>query len=559
MKRDFAALQGEFDLLVCGGGIYGAWTAYDAALRGLKVALVEQGDWASATSSASSKLIHGGLRYLETYDFKLVRKALKERQMLLQAAPHRVWPLRFGVPVYTDSRNGMLKLKAGLTLYDMLAGFPEEQMRYRHLDHAHFSRHFPFLDERALQGGFTYGDAQTDDARLVLELVAGAMAHGAVCANYARLVAWNEEGGQVCGATVRDAVTNATVQVRARQCVSTAGQWAAATAQGREWCRLSKGIHLVMPALPTNGHCVITAPDDETCYDRFPHPNPLPQAGEGANASPCDFQVNEAILLTAKSDGRVFFIIPWCGRTLLGTTDTDYRGDIGRVVVEADEIDYLLAAANRYLKTAWTKQDVIGSYAGLRVMKQSDAAHPSAASRDWELKTAANGLHHAIGGKLTSAREDATVIVDAVCAQLGVAAPCATRDRDFPWKPAQDFAVWSEEAGAQAQRLGIDAESAKWLARRHGVRIAQVFRIVEETPQLAARIVAELPFIHADLLLCARDEMALHMSDLLRRRMPLLILARLDPAEVRRLAELVAPEMGWDADRIAQEVEACFP
>jgi glycerol-3-phosphate dehydrogenase len=430
-----------------------------------------------------------------------------------------VWPLRFGVPVYADSRNGKLKLKAGLTLYDALAAFPDEQMRHRHFDQAHFSEHFPFLDDASLKGGFTYGDAQTDDARLVLELVAGALAHGAVCVNYARLAEWNEERGQVCGATVRDAVTDATVQVRARQCVSTAGQWMAETAQGRAWCRLSKGIHLVLPALPAR----------------------------------------EAILLTAKEDGRVFFIIPWYGRTLLGTTDTDYRGGIERVVVEAEEVDYLLAAANRYFKTAWTKKDVIGSYAGLRVMKQSDAAHPSAASRDWELKTAGSGLHHAIGGKLTSAREDATVIVDAVCERLGLADTCATNGRDFPWKPRQDFAAWSEEVNTQAHRLGIDTESAKWLMRRHGVRAEQVFRIVEEAPQLAARIVPALPFICADLLLCARDEMVMHLSDLLRRRMPLLILAQLSAAEVRHLAELVAPELGWDAARIEQEVEACRP
>jgi len=517
MKRDFSALQGEFDLLVCGGGIYGAWTAYDAALRGLRVALVEQGDWASATSSASSKLIHGGLRYLETYDFKLVRKALKERQLLLQVAPHRVWPLRFGVPVYADSRNGTLKLKAGLMLYDTLAGFPEEQMRHRHFNHAHFSEHFPFLDEQALKGGFTYGDAQTDDARLVLELVSGALAEGAVCVNYAKVVAWNEERGQVCGATVQDGVTAATVQVRARQCVSTAGQWTVETAQGRNWCRLSKGIHLVLPALPSN----------------------------------------EAILLTAKEDGRVFFIIPWYGRTLLGTTDTDYRGDIDQVNVDDADVDYLLAAANRYLKTAWTKKDVIGSYAGVRVMKQSDAAHPSAASRDWELKSASNGLHHAIGGKLTSAREDATVIVDAVCAQLGVQESCATKGRDFPWKPQQDFAAWSAEMGAQAQRIGIDAESAKWLMCRHGNRIEQIFHIVEKTPKLAARIVRDLPFIYADLLLCACDEMVLHLSDLLRRRMPLLILAQLSATEVRNLANLAAPVLGWDAVRVEQEIGAC--
>ncbi len=573
MKRDFAALQGEFDLLVCGGGIYGAWTAYDAALRGLRVALVERGDWASATSSSSSKLIHGGLRYLETYNFKLVRKALRERRMLLRAAPHRVWPLRFGVPVYTDSRNGILKLKAGLTLYDMLAGFPEEHMRHRHHGHEAFSAHFPFLDEADLRGGFTYGDAQTDDARLVLELVAGAMTHGAVCVNYARLVAWNEENGRVCGATVQDAKGEATLQVRARQCVSTVGKWTAATEPGRAWCRLSKGVHLVLPALPTDGHRIVSSLDD----DCPPLPNPdgttshstkpasgqvagyLPLAGEGASASLRDSQVNEAILLTAKEDGRVFFIVPWYGRTLLGTTDTDYRGDINRVAVEAADVQYLLDAANRYLKTAWTQADIVCSYAGVRAMKQSDADRPSDVSRDWELKTAGNGLHYAIGGKLTSAREDATVIVDAVCTQLGVATPCATDGRDLPWKPQQDFAVWKEEAGIKARNAGIDAESAKWLLRRHGARVEQVFRIIDEKPQLAARVVPDLPFIYADLLFCARDEMAVHLSDLLRRRMPLLILAKLDTDELCHLAELVAPELGWEADRIKQEVEACLP
>lgn len=519
MKRDFAALHGEFDLLVCGGGIYGAWTAYDAALRGLKVALVEQGDWASATSSSSSKLIHGGLRYLETYDFKLVRKALKERRLLLRIAPHRVWPLRFGVPVYADSRNGTLLLKAGLTLYDTLAGFPGEPMQHHHFWKREFSRHFPFLNDEGLHGGFTYGDAQTDDARLVLELVAGAQAHGAVCVNYAQLRAWNEQDGKVCGAAVQDKVSGETLQVRAGQCVSTAGQWTTATEPGRTWCRLSKGIHLVLPALPTS----------------------------------------EAILLTSKKDGRVFFIIPWYGRTLLGTTDTDYRGDIDKVTVGDADVEYLLEAASTYLKRVWTKADVIGSYAGVRVMKQSDAAHPSAASRDWELKTADNGLHHAIGGKLTSAREDAAVIVDTVCAQLGVGKPCASKGRSLPWAPQQEFAAWTTDTAAKAQRLGIDADSAKWLMRRHGTRVARVFDIVAQSPQLAARIVPELPFIQADLLLCAREEMAVHLSDLLRRRLPLLILVRPEAVGLRGLAELLAPELGWDEQRIVQELEACRP
>jgi len=518
MNRNFPSLANtQFDLLVCGGGIYGAWTAYDAALRGLSVAIVEQGDWASATSSASSKLIHGGLRYLESLDFKLVKKALVERQMLLAMAPHRVWPLRFGLPVYADSRVGTFQMKAGLFMYDSLADNLSADMAHHHFDSQAFAGRFPFLAEDGLKGGFTYGDAQTDDARLVLELISGAMAAGAVCVNYCKLTGWIETGGRVSGATVQDQLSLASAKISARQIVSTTGQWTAALEQGRGWCRLDKGTHLVMPALATD----------------------------------------EALLLTAKSDGRVFFMIPWYGMTLLGTTDTDYDGDLDRVAVEPEEVAYLLTEANCYLKTAWTEKDVVGSYAGLRVMKCGDETSPVNASRDWELKTADNGVHYSIGGKLTSAREDASHIVDTVCAQLGVDTPCATRNRTFPWAPEADYARWLVAAITRATQLGIDEESAKWLARRHGKRVSEVFHIVENDPSLAGRIVPALPFIHADLLFCARDEMAVHLSDLLRRRMPLLILARLDESDLRRIAEMIAAATGWDACRVVQEIEAC--
>jgi glycerol-3-phosphate dehydrogenase len=518
MKRDFSLLAGRhFDLLVCGGGIYGAWTAYDAALRGLSVALVEQGDWAGATSSASSKLIHGGLRYLETYDFKLVRKAIRERQRLLELAPHRVWPLRFGVPIYKGSRISTPQLKAGLVLYDLLAGFPGHDIAHRYFGRAEFAGRFPALDSDGLKGGFTYGDAQTDDARLVLEMIAGAMEAGAICVNYCELTGLIESGGQVCGANVLDKLDDKSAQILARQIVYTTGQWTSASQPGRDWCRLSKGIHLVMPALPTD----------------------------------------EALLLTAKSDGRVFFMIPWYGMSLIGTTDRDYFGDLDHVVVEQNEIVYLLTEANHYLKTAWTEADIVGSYAGVRVMKRSDKASPSAASRDWELKTADNGAHYSIGGKLTSAREDAASIVDAVCAQLCVDTPCATKDRIFPWAPETDFAEWSVAATAQAAQFGIDAECAKWLIRRHGGRTAQVLRSIEGDPRLAERIVATLPFIYADLLFCARNEMAVHLDDLLRRRMPLLILAKLTDGTLRRIAETVASTLGWDEFKMNQEIETC--
>ena len=519
MKRDFSLLAGRhFDLLVCGGGIYGAWTAYDAALRGLSVAIVEQGDWACATSSASSKLIHGGLRYLETYDFKLVRKAIRERQLLLELAPHRVWPLRFGVPVFNDSRIGTLRLKAGLALYDILAGFPGADIAHRHFGRAAFAGRFPVLDSDGLKGGFTYGDAQTDDARLVLELIAGAMAAGAVCVNYCRLTGLIESGGRVCGATVDDQLNHHNAQITAGQIVYATGQWTSASQPGRDWCRLAKGVHLVMPAALQD----------------------------------------EALLLTADSDGRVFFMIPWYGMTLLGTTDNDYQGDLDHVSVEPEDISYLLAAANHYLKTAWTEEDIAGSYAGVRVMKRSDQASPSDASRDWELKTAGNGVHYSIGGKLTSAREDAACIVDTVCAQLGVATPCATQSHPFPWAHEENYSEWSVAIKAQANRLGIDQESAKWLMRRHGKRVGQVLRSMEDNPRLAERIVPTLPFIYADLLFCARDEMVIHLDDLLRRRMPLLILAKLSEHTLRRIAETVAATMGWDESALNHEVASCF-
>ncbi|MBI3223251.1 MAG: glycerol-3-phosphate dehydrogenase/oxidase [Nitrosomonadales bacterium] len=518
MKRDFSALSGrQFDLLVCGGGIYGAWAAYDAALRGLKVAIVEQGDWACATSSASSKLIHGGLRYLETYDFKLVRKALKERQLLLKLAPHRVWQLRFGVPVYADSRVGMLRLKAGLTLYDLLAGGAAPGMGHRHFGRAAFAEHFPLLDSAGLKGGFSYADAQTDDARLVLELIAGAQDTGAVCVNYCQLSGVVEAQGRVCGARVVDGISGAAVEVRATQIVNTTGQWITVTEQGENWCRLAKGIHLVLPGSPGQ----------------------------------------EALLLTAKSDGRVFFIIPWYGMTLLGTTDTDYRGALDHVVVEQQEVAYLLDAANHYLKTSWTAQDVVGSYAGVRVLQRSDHASPSAVSRDWELKTAPDGVHYSIGGKITSAREDASGIVDTVCAQLGENAACATRERRLPWAPGKDHAAWAEDVGVRAAQLGVDAESAQWLMRRHGSKAVDILRGIERDPNLAQRIVPALPLIHADLLHCAHAEMVVHLDDLLRRRMPLLILAKLDEPVLRRIALSVSDMLGWDESRVAVEMARC--
>jgi glycerol-3-phosphate dehydrogenase len=518
MHRDFSLLKDHnVDVLVCGGGVYGAWTAYDAALRGLQVAIVDQGDWACATSSASSKLIHGGLRYLETFDFKLVRKTLAERQMLLKAAPHRVWPLRFGIPVYKHSRIGSLQLKIGLLLYDLLASTVPKIQTYRCHSHGEFAERFPCLEATGLKAGFTYFDAQTDDARYVLELIAGAQDSGAICLNYCRVNRFLENGDRLCGAVCQDQVTGEKTAVGAALIVNTAGHWSAHL-HGDNRYRLSKGVHLILPKVLEN----------------------------------------EALLLTAQTDGRVFFMMPWYGLTLLGTTDTDYSGDIDHVAVEDEDIHYLLSEANRVLRTvSWTADDIIGRYAGLRVLKPSDEASPSAVSRDWTLKITRDGLFSSIGGKLTSAREDAEHIVDTACKRLGIDAAGQTFGKAFPWRPDTDYAEWCTGALHKAARLGIDNISAHWLLRRHGNRVPAVFELCEQEPDMARRITPALPFIMADLVFCAQHEMVVHLEDLLRRRMPLLILAKLTPAELQHLARITAEVLGWDQDIMNHQLDRC--
>jgi glycerol-3-phosphate dehydrogenase len=420
---------------------------------------------------------------------------LAERERLLRLAPHRVWSLDFGVPVYAGSRLKSWQLRIGLTAYDFLAGKLFAPERHHRLSQQAFAARFSLLGKAALQCGFIYADAQTDDARLVLELVAGAIQHGAVAVNYCRVTQLQEQEGKACGAIVADQLDGNTASIAAKQIVDATGRWAATHAP----CRLTKGVHLLLPA-----------------------------AGLG-----------DALLLTAPSDGRVFFIIPWYGMTVLGTTDTDYRGDVDQVMVEPQDVRYLLDAANAYLKTAWTEADVSGSFAGVRVMRGNEQSSPSAVSRDWELVTANNGVHYSLGGKITSAREDAASIVDAVCAQLGVHAPCATQNTPLPWTPDADFQTWKGNFYSEAKALCVDDECCLWLMRRHGKRATEILRSIAADMTLAQRIVPTLPLIYADLLHCAQHEMVMRQDDLLRRRMPLEILTQLDEATLRRIAEAV--------------------
>jgi glycerol-3-phosphate dehydrogenase len=510
----------NFDLLVVGGGIYGAWTAYDAALRGLSVALIERDDWAAGTSSASSKLIHGGLRYLEQREFALVRRTLDERRRLARLGPHRVRPLRFLLPVYAGDRVGPWRLRLGLWLYDRLAGPDQPVPRARRLGASEARERWP-LDTCGLRGAFTFGDCQTDDARFALEIVDGAVARGAVAANRVEATSLIVEGGRVRGAAVEDRETGATAEVRAGAVVACTGPWTARWVGARvpaftRALRLTKGVHIVLPPL----------------------------------------EVDDAFVIPSNEDRRVVFLIPWYGRTLVGTTDTDYSGTPDALRVEQREVAYLLDRVNRVLDPVrFGPGDVIAAFAGLRTLPRSGSLRPSEISREWRLDEPLPGLLVPVGGKFTSARADAAVAVDRALALLGRdPVPCATAELPFPWAPPDDYPAWNRRMLAAGLSLGLDEETSEYCQLRYGARVEQIYDLVHDTPELAHRIVPDAPFCLAEVVQAVRNEMALSLEDVLRRRVPLLLVSRLNETRLQLVVELVGQTLHWTVDRARHEL-----
>lgn len=521
MERDFHRLhKGPFDVLIIGGGVYGAWTALDAALRGLEVAVVDKGDWASGTSMASTKLIHGGLRYLEQLRLDLVRSSLEERRQLSIIAPHRIVPLTFFIPIYDGNRVGPIKLKTGLWLYDLIAGKGQPVPPHERINRQESVAAYPFLDSENLSGGYTYGDCQTDDFRLVLDIIDGARHAGAVAVNYAKAVSLISQGRKVCGAIVQDLMTGATAQIQAQVVVNAAGPWAPLVDDIHllsSYVRYSKGIHLIMPPLPTKN----------------------------------------ALLMMSHTDNRIFFVVPWYGKSLLGTTDSPFSGQPDLVRVEADDIDYLLTEVNRHLKgIQWRKEDILGGFAGLRTLQNEPGKPLSQVTREWSLIEPRPGLLVSIGGKYTSARVDAAKMVENILALIGrpstAAAP--TTGYTLPSTPRADYKTWRKIMVQEAMAAGLDHQRAVFLAMRFGTAASDVLGLVQERPDLSCPIHPDLPFIRAEVVHCARHEMALRLEDLLRRRIPLVILARPDRNLAGEMAALASPEMGWSQEEIRNEV-----
>jgi glycerol-3-phosphate dehydrogenase len=493
MQRNFDALNNSFDLLVIGGGIYGAWTAYDAALRGLKVALVEKKDWGSGTSQSSSKLIHGGLRYLEHGWFGLVRKSLQERKRLLRLAPHRISPLCFLLPIYEDSRLKRWALKIGLSLYDLLAPSDFRMRKHRFLSKEEVLTTLPFLSGKKMLGGFEFFDAQTDDARCTLEIVWGALQANAVCVNHTEVTHLLRVKDRVCGVLVKDSETGKTLEIQSKITVNTAGPWCEhlekTENETRRFTRLTRGAHLVMPLLSKD----------------------------------------RAMLLSTRLDRRVFFLLPWYGATLLGTTDTDYYGNPNDLndCVSAEETTYLLEEANRYLDVPWSAKDILGSFVGLRALKRGSKP-PSSISREWILEEPEKNFLLSLGGKFTSARMDAAQIVDRVSKMLGISSSHPTEERPFPWCPKVNFQEWKQEKIQEGISLGLDAETAHHACHRFGSTVDLLFSLIRKDPALANRIVPEHPFCQGEVKHAALHEMARTSEDIFRRRIPLSILSKIN-------------------------------
>ncbi len=514
-----------FDLLIIGGGVTGAGVARDAALRGLKVALVEKTDFAAGTSSKSSKLVHGGFRYLEHAQFRLVFEGTNERALLMRVAPHLVRPLEFLLPVYKHDKPGLFVLDVGLWIYDGLSKFSSPKL-HRTVRAQRLGKLEPGLKREGLDGGLLYYDCATDDARLTLENIIDARALGATIANYTRAVKLIKEGERIAGAEVQPVESEAPIAVRARVTINATGPWTddvRKLAGENGILHASKGVHLVVDA---------------------------------KRLAP-----RHAVVMKQKK--RIVFCIPWGGdRTVIGTTDTYYDAPPEDVHTDAADVAYLLDLANDYFPDAkLVPDDVLATWAGVRplIKPDSDVATASDVSREHHILERP-GLVTIAGGKLTTYRRMAAEVVDHAGKQLGSIAPCATETRPLPGAAEPIYGAGYAGVTQISERIAaagaVDAAVAKHLANTYGARAPSVLARVQAEPALGERLDPELAFVMAQVDVAVDEEQALTVEDVLGRRLPLLLRARdqgLGACE--RVARRMAGRLGWDAARTAREVE----
>jgi glycerol-3-phosphate dehydrogenase len=517
-RHDLATLAGErFDVLVIGGGIVGCGTLLDATSRGLRAALVEREDIAVGTSSRSSRLIHGGLRYLEQFRIQLVREALAERARLLRLAPHlvRLEPLLF--PLYGRRVATRAFYEAGMTLYDIL-GARRDGGTHRHLSVAETLERTPALRPDGLRGGLVYHDGVEDDARYALGVARTAQRAGATVVTRASAESLIEEHGRVVGARVHDRIGGSSVDVRARAVVDATGVWAADPS-----APLSGGSTTIVPS--KGAHLVVRR-------DRIP----------------------SSVGLTVRVPGKVVFFVPWSRHWLIGTTDAPYHGPIDRPTADAAEVDELLAAVNRVLDVDLRRDDVVGTYAGLRPLIAPSSGSTVTASREHRVVVEANRLVRVGGGKYTTYRVMARDAIDAVVRELDVdpkRRPSGTAT--LPLVGAADRDALAGLARRLGEVHGLPAGVATRLVDRHGTQAAEVAGLGAEEGLLNT-LGPDIDQLEAEVAWAAREELAQSLDDVLARRMRLAQeLPDRAASIVPRVAEILARELGWDEARRDRE------
>jgi glycerol-3-phosphate dehydrogenase len=527
----------HFEVVVIGGGITGAGVALDAASRGYSVALLERGDYGVGTSSRSSKMVHGGLRYLQNFDLGLVREALLERQLMVRLAPHLVYPTPFLVAALGEERRDR-KLGLGLNMYDVMAttraGRSRRERRareeaeddywspdrHRTIDREEVLELVPALAAREPHDAYLFYDCQTDDVRLVLTVLGEAERFGAVMLNGAEVTEVLSANGRATGVAFLEAGSGERMEVGADHVVNATGVFA----------------DRIRP---------------EELLGEEDVPRIAPSRGTHVLLDQADLPMGKAACIVPAGEGRMIFSLPWYGRTLVGTTDNDFEGDIAQPRPGAEDVEYLLRALNDFFGTSLGESSLVGAYAGVRpLISTGDPRKSVDISRKAELYETSSGMLTITGGKLTTWRRMAKQTVDRLVEREGREAPCHTHEIPL------GMTARPEDLEAPD---GVEREALEQLAFRYGHAAAKVLAIAREEPKLARPIVPGRPDLLAEVALAARHEQARSVADVLLRRTRLGILAapQLRAAKaVRPVADVLGAELGWSRRRRSREAEA---
>jgi glycerol-3-phosphate dehydrogenase len=512
----------EFDILVIGGGVTGAGIALDAATRGLKIALVESQDYAAGTSSRSSKLIHGGLRYLEQYDFKLVREALHERELMVTTqAPHLVKPLSFLYPLHNKVRERTY-VGAGIFLYDILRGLQRALPNHKHLSHKRVQAAAPCLDPKIVLGGIEYFDAQVDDARHTMMILRTAALYGALLTTRTRADSLLRDGEKVVGAQVTDLTSGQVIKVRAKSTIMAAGVWSNELHEhfgikANYSVRMSKGVHIVVPRSA----------------------------------------IDSSVGMILKTEVSVLFVIPWTAdKWLIGTTDTDYTGDKVNPLADAADVDYILEQVNKVLLKPLTRADLLGVYAGLRPLVSSEGASSTTQiSREHIVDRPIRGFVSIAGGKYTTYRVMAKDAVNAAVRDLGRSVPESVT-RGVPILGAEGYHALVNSADRLSSDLGLPLSEVHRLLDRYGSDIFEFGEILAKQPELSKPLGHGCDYLGVEIYFAASHEGAMSVSDILMRRTRTFFEAGdygLGVAD--KVAEIIAPLLKWSAADAAASVE----